>query len=108
MNHNLKSTKLISVKLTTKSNSSWTKKESRVLLRRILKFHSEILPGKNALAVESIMKTIYFSPKPIVIARPFYFTVSAICRNKTTKQGCPYGNIPIFIGKVTDPTNSAI
>ena len=35
-------------------------------------------------------------------------SIHSACRNKTTKQGCPYGNIPIFIGKVTDPTNSAI
>jgi len=53
------------------------------------------------------VKSIYFSPKPIVIARPFYFTVSAVCRNKSTKSGCPFGNIPIFIGKVTDPTNAS-
>jgi len=63
--------------------------------------------GAAAANVEISFRNLA-SPKPIVIARPYYFTVSAICRNKTTKNGCPFGNIPIFIGKVTDPTNSAI
>ena len=107
MHQNVITTQCILVKLITKSNSSLTKKESRVLLRQILKFHSEILQGKNRLRPSQLFK-IDFSPKPVVIARPFYFTVSAVCRNKTTNQGCPFGNIPIFIGKVTDPTNSAI
>merc|ERR1719197_338529 len=59
----------------------------------------EGVEGAAAANIEIPFRNIA-SPKPIVIARPFYFTVSAICRNKTTKQGCPYGNIPIFIGKV--------
>jgi len=63
--------------------------------------------GAAAANVEISFRNLA-SPKPIVIARPFYFTVSGLCRNKTTKNGCPFGNIPIFIGKVTDPTNSAI
>jgi len=67
----------------------------------------EGVEGAAAANIEISFRNLA-SPKPIVIARPFYFTVSAVCRNKTTKQGCPYGNIPIFIGKVTDPTNSAI
>jgi serpin B len=67
----------------------------------------EGVEGAAAANVEISFRNLV-SPKPIVIARPFYFTVSAVCRNKTRQQGCPYGNIPIFIGKVTDPTNSAI
>merc|ERR1712064_151445 len=56
----------------------------------------EGVEGAAAANIEISFRNLA-SPKPVVIARPFYFTVSAVCRNKTTNQGCPFGNIPIFI-----------
>ena len=48
-----------------------------------------------------------FRPKPISIRRPFYFTVSSQCWNinSTWKdyESCPYGNVPVFVGKVVNP-----
>jgi serine protease inhibitor len=59
--------------------------------------------GAAAANVEITFRS-FSTPTPIVLTRPFYFTVSPICRNKSKKSGCKYGNIPIFVGKVTDPS----
>jgi len=64
------------------------------------------IEGAAVTAVEISFRTIS-TPKPIVITRPFYFTVSSQCWNKNSKQkdhkGCPYGNVPVFVGKVVNP-----
>ena len=63
MHQNVITTQCILVKLITKSNSSLTKKESRVLLRPILKFHSEILQGKNRLRPIQLFSISIFQPE---------------------------------------------
>jgi len=64
------------------------------------------IEGAAVTAVEISFRTIS-TPKPISITRPFYFTVSSRCWNKNSKQtnlkGCPYGNVPVFVGKVVNP-----
>jgi len=64
------------------------------------------IEGAAVTAVEISFRTIS-TPKPIVITRPFYFTVSSKCWNMNSKQkdhkGCPYGNVPVFVGKVVNP-----
>lgn len=48
------------------------------------------------------------TPKPITVTRPFYFALVSHCYDESStqsaKKGCPYSNIPIFIGKVAEPT----
>ena len=88
----------------------------RALLLLLLRFLSELFQRKhNNSTYNSLLKVIsceyslnvFFRPKPISITRPFYFTVSSKCWNMKSKQnnhmGCPYGNVPVFVGKVVNP-----
>ena len=40
------------------------------------------------------------------VNKPFYFIISNVCKkeNSRKKENCPKGNIPIFTGRVIDPT----
>jgi len=42
----------------------------------------------------------------IDINRPFYFVVNNMCMEKSgnRRKNCPYSNIPLFMGKVSDPS----
>jgi len=47
------------------------------------------------------------TPKPVTVTRPFYFALVSHCYDQdgtqSSKKGCPYTNIPVFIGKVAEP-----
>jgi len=63
--------------------------------------------GSAVTAVEISFRTIS-TPKPITITRPFYFSIVSRCWDQSSRRnqhkGCPFGNVPLFTGKVTDPS----
>jgi len=43
--------------------------------------------------------------RKLEIQRPFYFSITNKCQDVKKKGDwiCPFGNIPLFVGKVTNP-----
>jgi len=60
-----------------------------------------------ATTVHQISFRSMSQPTPVTVTRPFYFAVVSSCYDKSStrskKKGCPYSNIPVFIGKVAEP-----
>jgi len=63
--------------------------------------------GAAVTVVEISFRTIQ-TPDPLVITRPFYFSIVTRCWNtastRRNDKGCPFGNVPLFTGKVVDPS----
>ena len=47
----------------------------------------------------------FLHPIRIEVNRPFYFVVSNRCWTEGVGNGkpCPYGNVPLFVGRVVNP-----
>jgi len=61
--------------------------------------------GAAATGVSVVSRTMR-QPQVIKVNKPFYFIISNVCQkqNSRKKENCPKGNIPIFTGRVIDPT----
>jgi len=63
--------------------------------------------GVEGAAVTSaqISSRTFSAPKLITVNKPFYFVVSNRCWESGGRgKSCNFGNIPLFIGRVVDPT----
>lgn len=74
-----------------------------------VKFDMDEAGVEGAAVTASVLTSRTIStPKPIRIERPFYFFVSNRCHNnserKVGNKGCAMANIPVFAGRVTNPT----
>lgn len=60
--------------------------------------------GVAVTAIRGIFRSVQMRRK-LEIQRPFYFSITNKCQDVKKQRGwiCPYGNIPLFVGKVTNP-----
>jgi len=63
--------------------------------------------GVEGAAVTSaqISSRTFSAPKQIQVNKPFYFVVSNRCWEPGTRgKSCSFGNVPLFVGRVVNPT----
>jgi len=60
--------------------------------------------GVAVTAIRGIFRSVQMRRK-LEIQRPFYFSITNKCQDVKKKGDwkCPFGNIPLFVGKVTNP-----
>jgi len=62
------------------------------------------IEGAAVTAVQIHSRT-FSQPKLIQVNKPFYFIITNRCYNKGgSGKSCPTGNVPLFIGRLVDPT----